>query len=163
MESEPLPRLRPLALAATLLGVASSTMAGPQASKAKDIYPEPAVAKAEIRAAVARAKREHKRVILDFGGNWCGDCRVLDRYFHQEPNASLLRANFVLVSVNIGKFDQNKDVVKTYGATLDKGVPALAVLDAEGKTLFSQKNGEFESMRSLQPSALTEFLDHWKG
>ena len=132
-------------------------------AKSKDIYPDPAVAKDEIKAAIARATKEHKRVILDFGGNWCGDCRVLDRYFHQEPNASLLKANFILVDVNIGKVDRNLDVAKAYDVPLDKGVPALAVLDENGKRLFSQKKGEFESMRRMQPSALTEFLNHWKG
>jgi len=128
-----------------------------------DIYPAPEAAKAEIKAALAKAAKEHKRVILDFGGNWCGDCRVLDKYFHQEPNATLLRANFILVDVNIGQFDRNKDIAKQYGVPLERGVPGLAVLDAKGKTLFSQKKGEFESMRSLQPAALTEFLNRWKG
>lgn len=140
----------------------TSASAQTQVTPVKAIYPDPAIAKDEIKAALAKAVKEHKRVILDFGGNWCGDCKVLDKYFKQEPNASLLKKNFVLVDVNIGKFDQNKDVAEMYGVPLQKGVPALAVLDAEGKTLFSQKKGEFESMRRLEPSALTEFLNHWK-
>ena len=142
--------------------VVSPAFAEPQSDKPKDVYPDPAVAKGEIKAALAKAAKEHKRVILDFGGNWCPDCRVLDRYFHQEPNASLLKANFILVDVNIGKVDRNKDVAKAYGVPLDKGVPALAVLDENGKRLFSQKKGEFESMRRLESSALTELLNHWK-
>ncbi|AIE86507.1 thioredoxin family protein [Fimbriimonas ginsengisoli] len=101
-------------------------------------------------------------MILDFGGNWCGDCRVLDKYYHLEPNASLLKANFILVEVNIGRFDKNKDIAEQYGVPLEKGVPALAVLDATGHPLFSQKKGEFESMRSLSPATLTDFLKRWK-
>jgi len=138
-------------------------LGGAQATKVHDIYPAPEAAPAELRAALAKAARLHKRVILDFGGNWCGDCHALDDYFHQEPNASLLKANFILVDINIGKFDRNTDIAKTYGVPLEKGVPALAVLDSEGHALFSQKNGEFEAMRSLKPSSLTEFLKHWKG
>jgi thiol:disulfide interchange protein len=140
----------------------SMGMASSQEKVAKDIYPAPEHAPKELKAALAKAAKLHKRVILDFGGNWCGDCRVLDKYFHQEPNASILKANFILVDVNIGKFDKNKDIAATYGVPLEKGVPALAVLDSNGKPLFSQKKGEFESMRSLEPSALTEFLNHWK-
>ncbi len=49
------------------------------------IYSETANPAAEIAAGLAQAKREHKRVILDFGGDWCGDCQVLDLYFHQPP------------------------------------------------------------------------------
>lgn len=133
------------------------------AEPAKDIYPAPEVAAQEIKAALSKAAREHKRVILDFGGNWCGDCRALDRYFHQEPNASLLKDNFILVDVNIGRFDKNKDIATKYGVPLEKGVPALAVLDAKGKSLFSQKKGEFESMARMDPASVTDFLKHWKG
>lgn len=150
-------------LVAMLTAAISSTLAGGQAAKAIAIYPDPAVAKDEIKAALTKAAKEHKRVILDFGGNWCGDCHALDRYFHEEPNATLLKENFVLVDVNIGMVDKNLDVAKAYDVPLSKGVPALAVLDENGKTLFSQKNGEFESMRKLESSALTEFLNRWKG
>jgi len=64
---------------------------------AKHIYSDAASPKADIAAALAKAKKEHKRVILDFGGDWCGDCQVLDIYFHQAPNEELLEKNFVLV------------------------------------------------------------------
>jgi thiol:disulfide interchange protein len=150
-------------IAAALMGsLVMVSIAGAQEKAERDIYPAPEKAKTDIKAAFAKAAKEHKRVILDFGGNWCEDCRVLDKYYHQEPNESLLKASFVLVEVNIGKFDRNQDIAKQYGVPLEKGVPALAVLDATGHPLFSQKQGEFESMRRLDPSALTEFLNRWK-
>lgn len=156
---------RVLSIAFLALGVISGVAAQdkPATDKPlKDIYPAPEVARDEIKAALAKAVREHKRVILDFGGNWCGDCRVLAKYFQAEPNATLLQANFVLVDINIGKFDKNKDIAKDYDVPLEKGVPALAVIDATGHPVFSQKKGEFESMRHMDPSSVTEFLKHWK-
>jgi len=141
---------------------AALVVAVAQDKPAKQIYPEPETAPAELKAALAKAAQLHKRVILDFGGNWCGDCKALDKYFRQEPNATLLKENFILVDVNIGHFDKNKDIAKTYSVPLEKGVPALAIVDSNGKLLFSQKLGEFESMRRLDPSALTDFLKHWK-
>src|SRR5271168_1921387 len=68
----------------------------------KNLYPPIAEANADIAKGIAEARKEHKRVILDFGGDWCGDCQVLDIYFNQEPNADLLKNNFVKVNVNIG-------------------------------------------------------------
>jgi thioredoxin 1 len=126
------------------------------------IYPDPSVAKAEIHAALERAKAQHKRVILDFGGNWCGDCQVLDIYFHDPANKSLLEENFELVDVNIGRYDANQDIADHYGIPLQRGVPALVVLSPEGKVLLAQTHGEFESMRHLQSSDLTKFLNDWK-
>jgi thiol:disulfide interchange protein len=126
------------------------------------IYSETANPATEIAAGLAQAKREHKRVILDFGGDWCGDCQVLDLYFHQPPNADLLEKNFVLVHVWIGHMDTNLDVAAHYGVPIAKGVPALAVLGADGKVLYSQARGQFNDMRHMQPTSVTEFLDRWK-
>jgi len=128
----------------------------------KHIYSETADPKAEIAAGLAKAKKEHKRVILDFGGDWCGDCQVLDIYFHQQPNAQLLEKNFVLVHVWIGHFDRNIDLAAKYGVPINKGVPALAVLSSDGKVVYSQGTGQFADMRNMESKSVTEFLEKWK-
>jgi thioredoxin 1 len=145
-----------LALLAVLLAATGAI------DQARHIYDESADAHAEVRAALAKAAQEHKRVILDFGGNWCGDCQVLDIYFHQQPNADLLMHNFVLVDIDIGRMDKNVDVAQRYNVPLQKGVPALAVLDSHGRLLYSQTNGEFEKMRHMDSNSVTEFLQQWK-
>jgi thiol:disulfide interchange protein len=142
---------------------AGAQIVGPAAAPtAKHIYSETAKPKADIAAALVRAKSEHKRVILDFGGDWCGDCQVLDIYFHRSPNAELLEKNFVLVHVWIGHEDANLDVAVKYGVPINKGVPALAVLAADGKVVHAQATGEFEDMRHMDPASVTAFLTKWK-
>ena len=136
--------------------------AGMANSAGRDIYPDSAQAKADLAAALKTAAATHKRILLDFGGNWCGDCVVLDYYFHNEANRPILDANYVLVHVNIGHMDENVDIAKRYGIPLEKGVPALAVLTETGKLLYSQQNGQFETMRRIEPSAVTQFLVQWK-
>ena len=127
-----------------------------------DIYPAPDQARADIAAALKTAAATHKRVLLDFGGNWCGDCQVLNIYFHDSTNWPILQANFVLVDVNIGRLDANVDLAERYGVPLHKGVPALAVLSSSGKLLYSQTGGQFEDMRHMESTALTKFLIQWK-
>jgi len=131
-------------------------------SASRDIYPDPAQAKADIAAALKTAAATHKRILLDFGGNWCGDCLVLDLYFHDPANRPILEANFVLVHVNIGHMDANLDIAEKYQIPLRRGVPALAVLSEKGTLLYSQKGGEFEAMRNMESSAVTSFLVQWK-
>ena len=126
------------------------------------IYPDPSVAKTEIHQALVRAKAQHKRVILDFGGNWCGDCQVLDIYFHDPANRSPPEENFELVDVNIGQYDANTDIADHYAIPLKRCVPALVILSPDGKVLLAQTHGEFEKMRTLQSSDLTKFLNDWK-
>ena len=129
---------------------------------AKHLYSETANPGEDIAAGLAEAKREHKRVILDFGGDWCGDCQVLDIYFHKAPNSDLMAKEFVLVHVWIGHMDKNIDVAAKYGVPISKGVPALAVLAPDGKVLYSQATGQFADMRHMDPASLTEFLKKWK-
>jgi thioredoxin 1 len=126
------------------------------------IYSNTADAHQDIAHAIATAQQQHKRIILDFGGNWCGDCIVLDLYMHQQPNLDLLQQNFVLVHVNIGQYDRNIDLAEKYEIPLKLGVPAMAVLDAHGRLLFSQKNREFEKMNRITPGDVTAFLNQWK-
>lgn len=128
----------------------------------KHIYSETADAKADIASAQAKARKEHKRLILAFGGDWCGDCQVLDIYLHQSPNAELLNKHFVLVHIDVGHLDKNVDVAEKYGIPLKKGVPALTVVSPLGKTLYSQQTGEFEKMQSMDSKSVTEFLNKWK-
>jgi len=138
-------------------------VAMPQPTKINvDIYPANADAKAEIREATARATREHKRIILVFGANWCFDCHVLDYVLHRPNFVPLVEPNFIVVHVDTGEGDKNLDLVTQYKIPLKKGIPALAVLNGDGSLLYSQQNGEFEAARSMDPAVLTAFLKQWK-
>jgi thiol:disulfide interchange protein len=131
-------------------------------SSGPDIYPDPSQASADLAKALKAAAQTHKRILLDFGGNWCGDCQVLDLYLHNSQNRPLLESNYILVHVNIGKYDANLDIAARYQIPLERGVPAVAVLSERGKLLYSQKQGEFEAMRKVDPSSVTNFLTQWR-
>ena len=135
------------------------------ANAAGPIYPDTARAESDIEAALAEAAKTKRRVLVDFGGNWCGDCRVLDLHLKRPENAALLGSRYVLVHVNVGEkgIDSNLAIGERYGIPLEKGVPALAVLDGDGRVVYSQRNGEFESMRRMDPASVHEFLAKWQG
>ena len=128
----------------------------------KNIYPPQADAHAELKEAEEKAAVEHKRVLLVFGANWCYDCHVLDLAFHRPDFASVM-AGYIVIHVDLGDDEKkNPDLVKQFDVPLDKGIPALAVAESDGKLVVSQKNGEFEDARSLTPQALLDFLNKWK-
>lgn len=126
-----------------------------------NIYPPPGEAAADLQAALARARREHKRILLDFGGNWCYDCHVLDHAFRHSAVTPILRRYFLVVHVNVGEFDHNRRLAARYDVPLRPGVPALAVLSSRGRLLYSQAHGEFEAARSLAPADVARFLRRW--
>ena len=128
------------------------------------MYPSIDRAKADIDTAMKEAAASKRRVIVDFGGNWCTDCKILDINLKKPENAALLQKNFVMVHVNVGDkgITDNFDVAERYGIPLKKGVPALVVLESDGRVVYAQKAGEFENMRHMDPQSVNDFLSQWK-
>src|SRR5271155_3217546 len=135
---------------------------GQAAMQQKQIYNETADAHVELKEALEKARAEHKRVIVVFGANWCFDCHVLDEAFHRPELASIIAANYEVVHVDIGKGQKNQDLMTKYEVPMKRGIPGLAVLDADGKVVYSQKNGEFENARALSAEDFLAFLNKWK-
>lgn len=132
----------------------------PPAKPNMQLYPADANATEEIRKAKLAASRQHKRILLVFGANWCMDCHVLDNAFHQPRIAPLLSANFLVVHVDVGKYDKNLEVAKQYHVDLEKGVPEIAVLNTSGGVLYS--TSEFEKAKVLSEDDVIKFLNEWK-
>jgi thiol:disulfide interchange protein len=151
-----------LTLSVAITVAATSGVCFSQAAAEKEIYSESADAHAEIKEALEKATAEHKRVIVVFGANWCYDCHVLDKAFHRSDLAPILAANYEIVHVDIGRGEKNQDLMNQYEVPMKRGIPGLAVLDANGKLLYSQKNGEFENARALTAEDFLAFLNKWK-
>ncbi len=128
----------------------------------KEIYVPGLNAHEEIAQALELASQQHKRVLVVFGANWCYDCHVLDLAFRRPDVAALLTPNYEVVHVDVGQGDKNQDIMQQYQVPMARGIPAIAVLDASGKLLYSQKGGEFEKARALGPDDLVAFLNRWK-
>jgi len=124
------------------------------------LYKADANAAQDIRRALATAVKQHKNVLLDFGGNWCIDCHILDDAFHQPRIAPLLNSNYIVVHVDVGKYEKNLDLARKYHVNLEKGVPSLAVLDSLGKVLYG--TSDFERAHLMSEDDVIQFLDKWK-
>jgi thiol-disulfide isomerase/thioredoxin len=131
----------------------------------KPVYDEKADAKAAIDAALAAAKRENRRVLIQWGGNWCGWCILLHDCMKSNPAlAKTLKYEYDVVLVDIGKSDKNLELAEKYKADFKKhGVPYLTVLDADGKVLANQQTDPFETktkdgQNGHDPEKLQEFL-----
>src|SRR5215467_9771710 len=131
-------------------------------SVAEKLYPAGVNARQEVQAALTRAAKAHKRVLVIFGADWCFDCHVLEKAFHRPDIAPILNTNFEVVHVDIGDGSKNADLLNQYQVPMDRKIPAIAVVDANGKLLFSQRNGEFKDARILGPEDLLAFLNQWK-
>ena len=121
-------------------------------------YDELANAPAQIQTSLQEAKVTNKPVLVVFGANWCGDCKVLDMSFKTGPSAPLIQQHFKMVKVNVGKFDRNLDIAEAYGVPLKKGIPAVAILSIDGKVIYATKTGELADARNMGDTAIYDFF-----
>ncbi|MGH9344774.1 MAG: thioredoxin family protein [Terriglobia bacterium] len=103
----------------------------------------------------------HKNIVLDFGANWCLDCHVLNEQMHQGKLGEIVKKDYVVVHISVGRYDRNLDVAKQYGIPLHKGIPALAVLDSHGNALYAQTQGQFENARAMNSGSFLSFFKKW--
>ncbi len=147
-------------VAATLLAV--SALAG---AASEPLYDEQADARKLIAAAIKTASKPSKpakNIVLDFGANWCFDCHVLDDQMRKPELASVIEKSFVVVKIDVGRFDKNVDLAQEYGVPIKNGLPALAVLDSRGKVLYAQDQGQFADARHMRFESIKAFFEHWK-
>lgn len=141
---------------AVALGVAAQP---PVPAAAWRGYDEAADAHADIEQGQARAAASGRRLLVVFGANWCGDCRVLDMAMKQGRLKALIDARFVVVKVDVARFDKNVDLAQRYGVPLKKGIPTVAVLAADGSPSLVTSGGELASARSMGEDELVRFFE----
>lgn len=122
------------------------------------IYNEAADAKAEIRATLDEAAKARLPVLVVFGANWCGDCKMLDATMKHGPSAPLIAKSFKVVKVDVGRFDHNVDIADGYHVPLKKGIPAVAVLSPQGKLLYATEGGELADARKMGDQGVYDFF-----
>ena len=115
--------------------VAKPVMRLPEPAKPNtQLYPDPESAPREIASALEAAKKDHKRVLLVFGGNWCYDCHVLDATFHTNAIASLVNENYHVVHVNVGDYDKNLDLARSMKFHSTQTFPASPILESDARS-----------------------------
>ena len=115
----------------------------------------------DLLAAEQQAKTEHKNILMDVGGNWCGWCIVLDRTLSGDAELhALLTKNYIFVHVNFSTENENAAFLAKYPAA--SGYPAWYVLSADGKLLKAEDTSDLEQNHQLNAGynreALKKFL-----
>ena len=123
------------------------------------VYNESANAKQEIQTALTTAKATNKSVLVVFGANWCGDCKMLDMEMHQGDLQKLVNERLVVVKVDVGRFDRNTDVAIQYDPLiLKKGIPSVALVKPDGSITYRTTGGELADARKMGRDGVTQFF-----
>ncbi|MCH7547907.1 MAG: thioredoxin family protein, partial [Planctomycetes bacterium] len=117
----------------------------PENKKKAPIYDEQADARIQIAEALAHAEKENRRVLIQWGANWCIWCYRLHDHFKEDRDvAKKLMYEYDVVLVDLGNDGKkNRDLAAKYDAEL-AGLPYLTVLDANGEVIANQETGSLE-------------------
>ncbi len=126
-------------------------------------YDETADADAQVAKARAKAKASGKLLLIDLGGNWCPDCRILAGTVELPAIKAFLDKHYEMVTVDVGRFNPNLQVPARYGYTQRlKGVPTVLVVDPKtNKVVNPDDVFALSDARSMSPQALADWLARW--
>jgi len=104
-----------------------------------------------VDAALARARAEHKPVMIDFFAEWCAACKELDRETYVAPTVVAEASRFVRIKVDGTNAQDPLDALyQRFGVN---GLPTVAFVSSDGKVLDDPRVTGF-----LGPEKFTETL-----
>ena len=142
-----------------LIGWVLAVLAVTACSPKPKPYDESADARAALNTALQQAQAQRKRVLVVFGANWCDDCQALAKLMANGPVAEHVAQRYVVAKVDVGNFNKNIDLARQMGDATRKGIPAVAVLAADGAFVRATQAGELASARRLGDAQVLAVLD----
>jgi thiol:disulfide interchange protein len=132
------------------------------ASDSTKLYNPSANVAKDVQAALVKAKKEKKNVLLQIGGNWCVWCYRLNSFVQTDSSIKkLVDANYVVYHLNYSKENKNLDYLAKLGYPQRFGFPVLVVLDADGNRLHTQDSGLLEKGNGYDADKVKGFFKNW--
>ena len=125
-------------------------------------FDESSDADAAVDAAFARARAEHKLVLINLGANWCADCRILAGVMALRDLKPFVESHYVVVDVDVGRINRNLQIPARFGITKrPEAVPCILVVDPDGTLVDRDHTEALEDMRAMTPQAVADWLAQW--
>lgn len=130
-----------------------------------DIYNTQSDGETQLAVALAKAGRERKRVLLNLGANWCSDSHGMHRLLHDDLSISdELARHYVIAMVDVNERDEtprNVELLSRFENPLERGIPVLLVLSADGMLLNSEPAERLADIDHENPNKVLNYLRKW--
>jgi len=124
-------------------------------------YDTRADADAALAATIARAKASGKRVLIDLGGNWCTDCRILAAVMELPELKAFVAKHYEVVEIDVGRMNKNMQIPARYGITKLDGVPTVLIVETDGTLINATNSADLADARSMNPQGIANWLARW--
>lgn len=129
----------------------------------KKLYNPLANAETDITAAILKAKKENKFVLIQAGGNWCSWCIEFARFAKADAKIdSVIKASFIWYHLNNSKENENKKMFSKLAYPQRFGFPVFIILNGKGERVHTQ-NSEYleDGKKSYDQQKVQSFLEMW--
>jgi thioredoxin-related protein len=148
-------------MATLLMLLAVCSMAAPDQTARSAGYDPKRDPSKDLEVAVEQAQKQHKRILLVVGGEWCGWCHTLDNYVKNNPDVqSAWAASYITIKVNWSPENRNETFLSRYPPI--RGYPHIFVLEKDGRFLHSQDTVLLEIGSTYAKEAMMDFLHRWQ-
>ena len=115
---------------------------------------------AKITELLKKAKKEHKKLLVQIGGNWCVWCLRFNNLVTTDPQLkAILDKKYIYYHLNYSPENKNPKAFAKYGNPGEKfGYPAFLIIDSKGTVLYTQKSEELEEGRGYSTAKVKKFL-----
>jgi len=131
-------------------------------------YNENQDARADLKKAIALAKKENKHVLIQMGGNWCPWCMKFHALVTGYPKLdSLMKADYIYLLINVPKEKDKRDFALFQELEYPNrfGYPVFLIFDGTGKRINTVDSDGFEYPNTKVPgydtAKVERFLKLW--
>lgn len=155
-------RMKSFALAAILALTSVAAQAQKTAAPQSHLYDPKLNAQSQIDSAIRVARKEHKNVLLQVGGNWCIWCIRFHNFVSSNDSLRQLQdANYVTVHLNHSPENKNEPILATLGFPQRFGFPVFVILNEKGERIHTQNSAYLEEGKGYSADKVHEFFRHW--
>jgi thiol-disulfide isomerase/thioredoxin len=117
---------------------------------------------ADVQRAIATAGVTERRALVVLGANWCHDSRALAARLHRSPLAEVIQQHYELVFVDVGFYENGRDVVQQFGVAHYYATPTVLIIDpASGQIADDEDRHMWGNAYRISMSESVEYFEKW--
>jgi len=117
---------------------------------------------ADVQQALGRAADGDRRALVVLGANWCHDSRALASRLHQSPLADVIQQHYELVFVDVGFYEQGRDVTQQFGVAHYYATPTVLIIDpASGQLVNDEDRHIWGNAFNIDMPSSVRYFEKW--
>ncbi|MBT8050988.1 MAG: thioredoxin family protein, partial [Gammaproteobacteria bacterium] len=103
-----------------------------------------------------------RRALVVLGADWCHDSRALASRLHQSPLADVIQQHYVLVMVDVGFYEQGREVVQQFGVPHFYATPTVLIIEpGSGQVVDDEDRHMWGDAYRISMSESVDYFEKW--